>query len=33
MRIEVGPCLGDSNNNDDMMLGNHRLRNLILDLR
>lgn len=33
MRIEVSPCAGDSNNNDDMMLGNHRLRNLILDLR
>jgi hypothetical protein len=33
VRIEVGPCAGDSGNNDDMMLGNHRLRNLILDLR
>jgi hypothetical protein len=33
MRIEVGPCAGDSNNIDGMMLGNHRLRNLILDLR
>jgi hypothetical protein len=33
VRIEVGPGAGESNNNDDMVLGNHRLRNLILDLR
>ena len=33
MRIEVSVCAGDSGNSDDMMLGNHRLRNLILDMR